>query len=255
MVSPGMRLLPALLGLGVFAAVSLSACREEDPVRTVANPGDTPTMVTLDVDTYVSDSGYVKYHAVTDVWEVYDDTVVPYWRFPKPLLIDIFAPGMKPDSHIECDSAVYYTTKRLFRFDGHVIAVNVARDTFLTQQLYWDQARREFYTDSFIHIVKSDRVLEGYSFRSNENMTKYNILRPTAILPASSLQNDRQHDKNVMNARDSIDAGEIGVYDDPLDRPAPIPASQRNRERAKTADPVHDSRRRPDTPTSPDLLR
>lgn len=226
-----LHLLPAAAALCLAASVFTTACREEDPVRTVSNPGALPTMVTTDVDTYVSDSGYIKYHAVTDIWEVYDDTAKPYWRFPNPLIIDIFAPGMKPDAHIECDSALYLTSERLFRFDGNVIAVNVNRDTFLTQQLYWNQAGTEFYTDSFIHIVKSDRILEGYGFSSNEKMTRYSILTPTAILPASSLKKDREDDKRVEQTRDSIDNEELELYSDPLMRPGPVPASQRNRER------------------------
>lgn len=218
-----LRLLPATVLAGVIASVTATGCREEDPLRTVANQGTFPTMVTTAVDTYVSDSGYIKYHAVTDIWEVYDDTVEPFWRFPLPLIIDILEPGMKPNAHIECDSANYKTRRRLFRFDGNVVAVNVNKDTFLTEQLYWDQNKAEFYTDSFIHIVKTGRVLEGYGFRSNEGMTDYRILRPTAILPESAFKNneERPHDEDS----DSIS----NIYVDPLSRPTPMRASERNR--------------------------
>ena len=217
-----LRFLPYTMLASVLMTTALSACREEDPVGTVANQGAFPTMVTTAVDTYVSDSGYIKYHAVTDVWEVYDDTVEPFWRFPYPLIIDILDPGMKPNAHIECDSANYKTRIRLFRFDGDVVAVNVNRDTFLTEQLFWDQNRTEFYTDSFIHIVKSGRVLEGYGFRSNEKMTDYRILRPTAILPENAFRN--QENRPV----DSTDT-QNAPYIDPLSRPTPVRASERNR--------------------------
>lgn len=248
-----MRTLPALVAATV-ALTSLPGCREEDPVRTVANPGATPTMVTVDVDTYVSDSGYVKYHAVTDIWEVYDDTVNPYWRFPHPLVIDVLAPGMKPSAHVECDSALYLSSKRLFRFDGNVTAVNINRDTFLTRQLFWDQARTEFYTDSFIHIVKSDRILEGYGFRSNERMTDYSILRPTAILPASSFQKSDDAERGRASAaRDSMDRADLNNYVDPMDRPAPIPASRRG-DMGLDRDP-RANRGRANDPSSNALLR
>lgn len=216
-----MRSLP-LFVFGALIGLTVTGC-SEDKARTVPNPGpgnSTPTMVTTNVDTYVSDSGYVKYHAVTDIWEMYDETDTPFWRFPHPLNIDMFAPGMKLSSHVECDSALYYTQRRLFRFSGNVMAVNVQRDTFLTPELYWDQFNTEFYTDSFIHIVKADRVIEGYGFRSNEKMTKYTINRPTAIIPASAL---RGSDKPGNEAkRDSI----MNEDFDPLGRPAPRPASE-----------------------------
>ena len=227
----GFKLLPLLVAAIMAACPILGSCREEDPVRTSANQGSLPTMVTLDVDTYISDSGYVKYHAVTDIWEMYDDTAQPYWRFPKPLIIDILAPGMKPHSHIECDSANYQTQRQLFRFDGNVIAVNVAKDSFLTKQLFWDQKKTEFYTDSFIHIKKADRILEGYGFRSNEKMTRYTILKPTAIIPVSAFRNNNQENaqpsQQLVQSRDSADRETERAFGDPS-LGIPVPASQRN---------------------------
>lgn len=228
MGTTGLRILPALTAVGIAFGAVFAGCREEDPVKTLGSQGSTPTMVTVDVDTYVSDSGYIRYHAVTDIWEMYDDTAQPFWRFPKPLIIDILDPGMKPHAHIECDSARYLTVKQLFRFDSDVVAVNVLRDSFLTEQLYWDQKVHEFYTDSFIHIVKSDRILEGYGFRSNESMTQYTILKPTAILPVSAFRNGDENERR--NSRDSVEKEQSQMYGDPLYRPVPVPASQRQQE-------------------------
>lgn len=60
---------------------------------------------------------------------------------------------------------------------------NIDGDRFLTQQLFWDQTRQKIYSDSFIHIVRSDRIIEGYGFVSNQNMTAYTVNRPTGIIP------------------------------------------------------------------------
>ena len=73
--------------------------------------------------------------------------------------------------------------RRLWRLDGNVVMVNVQGDSFLTQQLFWDQQKRKVYSDSFIHIVRTDRIIEGYGFTSNENMTDYTVNRPTGIIP------------------------------------------------------------------------
>lgn len=214
----------------MVAAVSMAfAGCDDESVRTVANPdadGSTPTMVTMDVDTYVSDSGYTKYHAVTRVWEMFEDTDTPYWRFPCPLVIDTYERGMRPNAHVECDSARYLTQRRLFRFDGHVLAVNVQGDTFVTQQLYWDQQKTQFLTDSFIHIVKGDRVLEGYGFVADERMTEYVINNPTAILPASSLKGNREQAENVEPDQQS-EGEDGGVMYGGATRRVPRPASER----------------------------
>lgn len=251
----GLRILPVVVLTTMLMAVVVTGCNDDDAMRTIPNQGNTPTMVTTGVDTYISDSGYIKYHAITDIWEMYDDSINPHWRFPRPLIVDIYEPGMKPGAHIECDSALYLTKQKLFRFDGHVFATNVNKDTFLTHQLYWDQAATEFYTDSFIHIVKADRILEGHGFRSNEKMTKYTILKPTAILPASEFAIGKKHEPDnegnipapvaprlnidSINARNDsisavVDSEDYQEFDlesrimEKPDRRIPVPASRRN---------------------------
>lgn len=176
-----MRLLPLIVALLLVFA----ACGEKERSY-VANVGDgnvSPTMTTLDVETFISDSGYTRYHITTPLWMMFEDASEPFWRFPEGLDMQQYDMQLNPDASMVCDSAIYYSRKRLWRLDGHVMMVNTLRDTFLSQQLFWDQAKRKVYTDSFIHIVRSDRVIEGYGFESNENMTAYTINRPTAILP------------------------------------------------------------------------
>ena len=64
---------------------------------------------------------------------------------------------------------------------------NLQGDRFLTEQLFWNQSQRKVYSDSFIHIERVDRTLEGIGFVSNEQMTSYTIRRPTAILPTGDM--------------------------------------------------------------------
>ncbi len=169
----------------------------------VPNIGDgesTPTMTTYDVETFISDSGYTRYHISTPLWLMYEDASEPFWRFPEGLDMQQYDMALKPEASMVCDSAVYFSRKRLWRLDGHVVMVNTLRDTFLSQQLFWDQNRRLVYTDSFIHIVRSDRTIEGYGLESNENMTAYTINQPTAIIPV----NRRPGEQAMTEESDSL---------------------------------------------------
>ena len=177
-----MRALPAI---AIAAVAAATACGDNQRTY-VPNIGDgrsTPTMATTDVVTMISDSGYTRYRVATPLWQMFEDCDSPYWRFPHGLELDQYDLSMQPESHIECDSAVYFSQRRLWRLDGRVMMVNTLRDSFLTEQLFWDQLQRRMYSDSFIHIVRTDRIIEGYGFESNQNMTRYTVRRPTAILP------------------------------------------------------------------------
>ena len=90
---------------------------------------------------------------------------------------------MKVDASIVCDSATYFSQRRVWRLDGNVRMLNTAGDKFLTQQIFWDQDSRTVYSDSFIHIERSNRIIEGYGFTSNEQMTNYVVNKPSGIFP------------------------------------------------------------------------
>lgn len=197
----GMRLLPAIAFSVLFAA----SCGSDDRayVENIGNGDESPTMTTYEVETFISDSGYTRYHISTPVWKMFEEAAEPFWRFPDGLDLQQYDLEMNPAATMECDSAVYYSRKRLWRLDGHVMMVNTLRDTFLSQQLFWDQAKRLVYTDSFIHIVRSDRIIEGYGFESNENMTAYTINRPTAILPVQRRDSRQSADSDTLSG-DSV---------------------------------------------------
>lgn len=175
-----------LIPLVLLVLSLLGACTPEQK-RYVPNAvaGDvTPTMSTTDVNTFISDSGYTRYHLETPVWQIFDDADDPFWRFPEGLRFEQFDRNMKQDSQVTADSATYFSRRRLMRLDGHVVMINARADSFLTQQIFWDQERRRFYTDSFIHIVSEERIIEGYGMESDQSMNYFTVRRPTAILPA-----------------------------------------------------------------------
>ncbi len=178
-----MRRFPVIIII-LATVLTLWSCREERHSFVPDVVGDkVATMTTCDVTTLISDSGYTRYRITTDLWQMFEDAAEPFWRFPDGLFLQQYDQQMKPSSSVVCDSAIYYSRQRLWQLDGHVVMVNTLRDTFLTQQLFWDQTRQKIYSDSFIHIVRSDRIIEGYGFVSNQNMTAYTVNRPTGIIP------------------------------------------------------------------------
>ncbi|MCM1452461.1 MAG: LPS export ABC transporter periplasmic protein LptC [Clostridium sp.] len=181
-----MKILPFAAGAAI-ALSSLASCGEEKHsyVPNAISGELTPTMLTVNVNTFISDSGYTRYHITAPQWGMYEDAAEPFWKFPDGIFLEQYDRDLNPTSSIRSDSARYLSQKRIWRLDGNVVMVNTAGDSFLTQQVYWNQVRREVYSDSFIHIVRSDRVIEGYGFTSNEQMTSYTVNKPTGIFPSA----------------------------------------------------------------------
>ena len=180
-----MRRLPLIIAAVALLCV---ACGSDDTFSRVPSlpQGEfVPTMSTLDVNTFVSDSGYTKLHITSDVWRMYEDAPDPFWKFPEGLYLEKFDTSGRIDATVVCDSAIYYSRQRIWRLDGNVVMRNEARDSFISQQMFWDQNKQMVYSDSFIHIVRFDRIIEGYGFESNQSLTAYTVHRPTGIIPVN----------------------------------------------------------------------
>ena len=176
----------AFLVLGVLTGVSiLPSCREESKMDVAAriNPDKMATMTTVNVSTFISDSGVIQYKIVSPLWKAYENVDTPYWVFPKGVYLQKYDRFFHVIATVAADSAKFFERQNLWRLDGNVEITKVPGDLFLSQQLFWDQRRGEIYSDSFIHIQTPTHVLEGIGFRSNENLTSYRVIKPQGIFP------------------------------------------------------------------------
>ena len=219
----GLRVLPSVI---LAAVIGVTACTEEktDVVHREVDGNTVPTMMTDNVVTLISDSGVTRYRITAPLWLVFDEADEPQWRFPEGMFLEKFDDKFSTEATIVCDSATYFKNKGLWRLDGDVNVLNTLNEKFLSQQIFWDQRSRKVYSDSFIHIEKSDRIIEGYGFNSNERMTTYSINKPSGIFPVSDFKGHR----------DSV-AGADSVAQPVAEAPAPAPAADNKAKAFKSA--------------------
>ena len=205
-----MRLLPLLTAIAILCGTG--ACNDKAKTETVHRDTDAnlvPTMLTRDVSTLISDSGITRYRITASLWLVFDEAKVPVWRFPDGLLLEKFDSVYQTEATVVCDSATYFKNTQVWRLDGNVNILNTAGEKFLTQQLFWDQRMKKMYSDSFIHIERADRTIEGMGFESNDRMTRYSITNPTGIFPASDFQNRNRSDSAAQQNTDTAQRKEL----------------------------------------------
>lgn len=186
-----MRLLPLLLILTLTCGWALTSCDEDkhETISISADPETFPTMKTTDVVTMITDSGYTRYQITAPLWLMFEEAKEPHWDFPQGVYLIKYDNAMKENGNFTADTAYFWSRKKVWQFDRNVRMKNINGDRFLTQQLFWDQNTRKLYSDSFIHIERADRVIEGYGFESNQEMTEYTIRRPTGIFPTKDFVN------------------------------------------------------------------
>lgn len=185
-----MRRLPLII---LMAVLLLWSCGNDKAIERIEQDKDTvPTMVTDSVNSFISDSGIVRYQLVSPLWLMYDEAKEPYWYFPQGISLKQFDDSMAPASTLVSDTARYFSAKKLWKLDGNVRMRNIDGDKFLTEQMFWDQKTHKVYSDSFIHIERAGRIIEGYGFVSNEQITAYTIRRPIGIFPTEGFTTPRE---------------------------------------------------------------
>ena len=175
----------------------------------LSEPETMPTMLTEDVLTLVSDSGYTRYRMTAPLWLMFDEAADPHWTFPQGVTVQQFDEQFRPSASMDCDSATYYSDRKIWEFEGDVVVINTLGDSILTQQLFWDVNDQKIYNDDeFIHIVRQDRIIEGYGFESNQDVTRFKVKRPQLIIPIRNLRRgdtDQQaHAQNLEPVQDTI---------------------------------------------------
>jgi LPS export ABC transporter protein LptC len=181
------------LALAVMAVLLLpSACTKEKPVfvKSFEDRTKEPGMYTDSVTTLISDSGRIRYRVISQVWEIYDKAAEPYWYFPKKVYFERFNDQLKTESLVQCDTAKYFTRRKMWELKKKVKLINLKGETFETALLYWDQRQQRIYSDSFIRIEQEDQILTGYGFESNEQLTVYRIFKPEGFFPLDSSEPD-----------------------------------------------------------------
>lgn len=172
--------------LMVLLLLVIAGCRRRDVRLRADAVTDRAAMAVLeasDVTTIISDSGVVRYRIKAQTWKVYDKADTPYWEFPDGIYLEKFNTELEPDASIESDYAFYNEPAQRWTLRGNVKAMNLEGEQFETPLLFWDQKSESIYSDSSIVITREASIIQGVGFRSNQEMTKYTILRPTGIFP------------------------------------------------------------------------
>ncbi|MDO4497905.1 MAG: LPS export ABC transporter periplasmic protein LptC [Bacteroidales bacterium] len=187
-----MRHILSIISLTVLTCLYASCSGTKNIGQAEAVEGDEiPAMVTRDVVMLISDSGVIKYRAITPNWTRFgDEAKEPYQYFPEGVRFEqvMRAEGdsvvFVSDETIVADTAYNWEDRQLWRLVGNVEVRSLQGELFQTEELFWNMKDHQVYSDSFIHIERKDNIIEGYGFTSNDDFSEYNIRQTSGVFPA-----------------------------------------------------------------------
>ena len=171
----------AFLAAVMFVLFPACSGKEKKLAEAISENDTLPSMKSLGVTTLISDSGITRYKIVAEEWLIHDKKNPPYWAFEKGVYLEKFDTLFHIDASIKADTAYYHEKKKLWELKGHVQILSQRGDKFQTDLLFWDEKKGKVYSDKFIQIEQEDKVIKGYGFESNQDLTEYEIKNTTGI--------------------------------------------------------------------------
>lgn len=181
------RLSPVLL---LFLLLSFACSSEVEHIADpIAAKDSLLFMHSKGINTFISDSGLMRYHLVVEEWDIYNGVngEPPTWKFMKGLLMERFDESFHTDLFVQSDTA-YLHKQQLWELRGRVVVRNVNGDVFHTEELFWDLDKHEMWNYQYMHITTPERELEGTNFYSNEQMTQYSVLDSKGTFPVQEAE-------------------------------------------------------------------
>lgn len=188
--------------VGFFLLASCEG-QKEHTAPAVHDRDSASMMISYGVNTLISDSGVIKYRIVTERWEVNTVRNPSRWIFEKGLFFEQFDEKFHVQSYIQCDTAYYYDQKKLWELRSRVSILTKDGLRFTSQQLFWDQASHELYSNVPSRLVTPDRTLEGTYFRSDERMTRYFVSNSRGSFEKTDIAGKGD---TIMSAPDTVKA-------------------------------------------------
>lgn len=170
----------------VVLTMTMLACRRGDAnisEVSIASRESLPVLDANNVSTLISDSGITRYRINADRWQIFDKAQPSYWDFPHGIYIEKFDEELNVNASLRSDYARYDEEAQIWRLEGNVYAVNQEGEIFETPLLFWNQRTERVYSDSAIRITRASSVINGIGFDSNQEMTRYTIMKPTGSFP------------------------------------------------------------------------
>jgi len=126
------------------------------------------------VESYLSQAGTVK-AKLTSPYMLRVQADSPYMEFPRTMHVDFYNDSTVIESTVDARYAKYVEFDHKVLLRDSVLVQSIKNgDTLRTQELWWDQDKKEFYTDKPAHVYQRDKIIFAKNgLRAAQDLTSY----------------------------------------------------------------------------------
>lgn len=167
-----------ILVITFVIASSFVCCKSKIAEADKLDLSKAPTQRVQDVFAFQTSNGEVEMRIEADVMEHYTTDDLDYDYFPEGLAVYGYTEEGLLESVILADEALHSIPKlkggevvENWKAYGNVVLHNVLKQsTMETDTIYWDQEKKEVYTDCYVKLYTPDGMMQGTGMRSDDHL-------------------------------------------------------------------------------------
>ena len=163
----------------LLSTILLGGCENDiQRINLLTDDKVVPTVQGTNIEVIYSDSAKVKVQILSPFYQQFPNAERPYMEFNKGLEVFFYDDSMKIESEIRADYTIYYMKEQLWHATGNVVAQRFdSGDALYTDELFWDEAEEQIYSDSYTRVHNEDNTLYGKKgFRSNQDLSNWQLI-------------------------------------------------------------------------------
>ena len=169
----------------VFQLVAIMAifvsCRENDikQVNKITKTENAPIMKAQVLKVDYTENGKLVYTMSSPEMKKFEQPEQKT-EFPKGFNVVFYDSLQQQKGTARANYGLSHDVTQILELKGNVIIVNyISKTRIETEKMFWDRRTKTIYGDMAVRIITPEKVVNAGGFTASEDLSRYNILRPT----------------------------------------------------------------------------
>ncbi len=137
------------------------------------------------VESYLSQEGHVKAKLTAPLMLRYETDTI-YEAFPKTMHIDFYNDSLQIETRLDSKHGKYFESLNKAYLWDSVVVINIDGDTLKSNDLWWDQNKKLFYTDNYAEYrTKDKQIFPGKGLEATQDFTSIIFKQPIGTVQVS----------------------------------------------------------------------
>lgn len=137
----------------------------------------------INVESYMSQGGVMKARLVAPLMLRVMVADTPYIEFPRKLHVDFYDDSIKIETWLDSKYGKYFENQNKVYLRDSVVVITIKGDTLRCHDLWWDQNKERFYTDSVAtYRSPGNDITGGKGMEASQDLKMVRFKSPLGVV-------------------------------------------------------------------------